>query len=305
MKSVILIHLRSPSFILFLSADLLAMLSPELKRLHDQLLEIIAGYGRVAVAYSGGVDSVVVAKAAQLACGEKAVAVTAVSPSLASGELEEAQQIAQLIGIRHEILHTEEFENPDYLKNAPDRCYFCKTELYTQMGEWKSRFDIDEILNGANLDDRGDYRPGMQAASEHAVKSPLMEAGFRKSDVRELARFWDLPVWDKPATPCLSSRIAYGVSVTKERLERVDRAERFLRETLGVRELRVRHEANDLARIELPVDEIAKLIQNETRQTISEYLHSLGFKYVTFDLDGFRSGSLNAVVPLQLSLEKS
>ncbi len=266
----------------------------------DALLGVLRGYGRVAIAFSAGVDSTVVAMAAQLACGGRAVAVTAISPSLATGEKEEAESLARQIGIRHVILETREVENPNYLKNAPDRCYFCKTELYTQLENRLEELEADVVVNGANLDDRGDYRPGMQAAGEHAVRSPLIEAGFTKADVRELARFWNLPIWDKPATPCLSSRIAYGVSVTPERLRRVDEAEQFLRSECSLREFRVRHEANDLARIEVPAGELARLVDSEIRRKISMRLHELGFMYVALDLDGFRSGSMNAVVPLQI-----
>lgn len=268
----------------------------EMKR--DALLAVLRGLGRVAVAFSGGVDSAVVAKAAQLACGDHAVAVTAVSQSLASGEREEAEKLAALIGIRHRIIATREFENADYLKNAPDRCYFCKTELYTRLEDLLPQGEFDVIVNGANLDDRGDYRPGMQAAREHTVRSPLIEAGLTKADVRALAALWSLPVWDKPATPCLSSRIAYGLSVTPERVRRVDEAEQFLRSEFGLREFRVRHEANDLARIEVPAARIAKLIEPAARDAISARLHALGFKYVTVDLDGFRSGSMNSVLPM-------
>jgi uncharacterized protein len=270
----------------------------------DQLLGTLRACCRVAVAYSGGVDSAVVAKAAQLACGGNAVAITAVSASLASGEREAAEALAAQIGIRHRVIVTDEFANPDYLKNAPDRCYFCKTELYTQLERLLSEKhddlpEFDVIVNGANLDDRGDYRPGMQAAREHAVRSPLIEAGLTKADVRELAAHWDLPVWDKPATPCLSSRIAYGLAVTPERVERVDRAEEFLRKEFGLREFRVRHEAADLARIEVPLDALPRLVAEPARKAIAEKLHSLGFKYVSLDLDGFRSGSMNAVVSLE------
>lgn len=270
----------------------------------DQLLDILRGCGRVAVAYSGGVDSALVAKAAQLACGANAVAITAVSASLASGEREAAAALAAQIGIRHQIIETEEFDNPDYLKNAPDRCYFCKTELYTRLERLLSEPhadlpEFDVVVNGANLDDRGDYRPGMQAAREHAVRSPLIEAGLTKADVRQLAAHWELPVWDKPATPCLSSRIAYGLAVTPERVERVDRAEEFLRTEFGLREFRVRHEAGDLARIEVSIDALPRLFSDPARKMIVEKLHSLGFKYVSLDLDGFRSGSMNAVVPLE------
>lgn len=268
----------------------------EIKR--DRLLSTLRVYGRVAVAFSGGIDSTVVAKAAQLACCERAVAVTAVSLSLASGEREEAEQLAKLIGIRHQIIETQEFNNPDYLQNAPNRCYFCKTELYTRLEELVPELGVDVIVNGANLDDRGDYRPGMTAAREHRVRSPLIEAELTKADVRALAQHWNLPTWDKPATPCLSSRIAYGVEVTPERVARVDAAEVFLRD-YGLREFRVRHEAHDLARIEIPVSEISRFLDAEFRNAVSAKLHTLGFKYVTLDLDGFRSGSMNAVVPVE------
>jgi len=264
----------------------------------DRLLALLAAAGRVGVAFSGGVDSAVVAKAAVLACGQNATAFTAVSQSLATGEREAAIELARQIGIPHRIVETSEFENANYLKNAPDRCYFCKTELYTQLEKIAPALGVETIVNGANLDDRGDYRPGMQAASQHHIGSPLIEAGLTKSDVRALARAWGLSVWDKPATPCLSSRIAYGLEVTPERVERVDQAERFLRETLQLNELRVRHEANDLARIEIPADEIARLADPTLRRQICEKLHQLGFKYVTLDLDGFRSGSMNAGLPL-------
>lgn len=280
-----------------------------LEQKRDRLLAILRSCGRVAVAFSGGVDSAVVAKAAQVACGEKAVAVTAVSASLASGEREAAEKLAAQIGIRHRIIETKEFDNPDYLKNAPNRCYFCKTELYTQLerllvpvGEtlgFDSGLQFDVLVNGANLDDRGDYRPGMQAAREHAVRSPLIEAALTKADVRQLAAHWELPVWDKPATPCLSSRIAYGLAVTPERVHRVDEAEQFLRQEFGLREFRVRHEAGDLARIEVPLSELERLIAPASREAITKRLRQLGFKFVTLDLDGFRSGSMNAVVPIE------
>lgn len=264
----------------------------------ERLLEALRACGRVAVAFSGGVDSAVVAQAARSACGENAVAVTAVSSSLASGEREQAESLARRIGIRHVVVETEEFSNPDYLRNASDRCYFCKTELYSTIESLAPQWGVDVVVNGANLDDQGDYRPGMEAAREHRVRSPLIEAGLSKADVRALARAWNLPVWDKPASPCLSSRIAYGLEVTPERVARVDQAERYLREEFGLREFRVRHEPNDLARIEAPPDELMRLVAAEGRERICERLHALGFKYVTVDLDGFRSGSMNEVLPL-------
>lgn len=268
----------------------------------DALLTLLAGYGRVAVAFSGGVDSAVVARAAKEACGKNAVAVTAISLSLASGELEEAQEVAALIGIRHVVLKTREFENESYLANPANRCYFCKTELYSRLASRLSELDADVICNGANVDDVGDYRPGMTAATEHSVRSPLIEAELTKSDVRELAKFWSLPCWDKPAMPCLSSRIAYGVAVTPERVRRIDAAESFLRREFGLRELRVRCEANDLARIEVALEEVTPLLDRTTFERISREFRSLGFRCVTLDLEGFRSGNLNALVPLETRL---
>ncbi len=272
-------------------------LAPALLVKRDCLLAILADYGRVAVAFSAGVDSTVVAKAARLACGDKAIAVTAVSLSLATGEKEEAERLATLIGIRHQVIETQEFQSDAYLRNDPNRCYFCKTELYTQLERLIPKLNVDVIVNGANTDDQGDYRPGMTAADEHSVRSPLIEAEINKSEVRQLANHWQLPIWDKPATPCLSSRIAYGVAVTAERVQRVDQAESFLRGEFGLREFRVRHEANDLARIEVPVSEISRIA--ESNHMIIQRFRELGFKYVTLDLEGFRSGSMNAVVPLE------
>jgi len=262
-----------------------------------RLLDILRGYGRVAVAFSAGVDSTVVAKAAQIACGDDAVAVTASSPSLATGELEAAKNLARQIGIRHIVIETREFQSDSYTQNAVDRCFHCKTELYDQIDHLIPDLDVDVVANGANTDDRGDYRPGMQAASDHSVRSPLIEAQLNKADVRDLAQLWGLPIWDKPASPCLSSRIAYGVEVTRERVERVDQAEMFLKQQFDIRELRVRHEANDLARIEVPITEIQRLAENA--ETITAKFSELGFKYITLDLKGFRSGSMNAVIPIE------
>lgn len=274
----------------------------------DNLCRILQGYGRVAVALSGGVDSAVVAKAAALACGENAIAVTAVSPSLATGELEVARQLARAVGLRHETIHTNEFRVAGYQRNAGDRCYYCKTELYEQIEELLPKLDVDVICNGANVDDQGDHRPGMKAAAEHAVRSPLIEAGCTKSDVRTLAQLWSLEVWDKPAMPCLSSRIAYGVEVTPERVRRIDQAEQFLCKTFSLREFRVRLEAHDLARIEVPEEFLETLVQTENRQQIIKAFREIGFQYVTIDLEGFRSGSLNAsldIVELQIAKQHS
>jgi len=268
----------------------------------EKLVELLRSYGSCAVAFSGGVDSAVVAKAAQIALGEKSVAVTGTSSSLASGELEAARALAALIGIRHQLIETQEFDNPAYVRNSADRCYHCKTELYTQLERRAEELGVAVIANGANVDDLGDYRPGMQAAGEHEIRSPLAECGLNKTDVRQLAADWQLPVWDKPATPCLSSRVAYGEEVTAERLAMIDAAERFLREQ-GLSLLRVRYHNGDVARLELPASEVARFAQSPLREQVVERLKSLGFKYVTLDLEGFRTGSMNDVLPVsQLKL---
>lgn len=272
--------------------------STELRGKAERLIELIRGYGTCAVAFSGGIDSTLVAKAAQLALGSKAVAVTGTSASLAEGELDEARSLAQLIGIRHEVLPTLELASPDYARNAPDRCYHCKTELYTQLDGLAERLGVAVVMNGANVDDLGDYRPGMNAAREHRVASPLAECGFTKADVRALAAHWQLPTWDKPASPCLSSRIAYGEEVTPERLAMIDRAEQLLR-GYGLGNVRVRYHKGDLARIEVPAEALAKLCSDDVRARLLQELPRLGFKFVTLDLAGFRSGSLNTLVSIQ------
>src|SRR5437764_6177564 len=232
----------------------------------DALLTALQQVGSCAVAFSGGVDSAVVAKAAVLALGNAAVAVTGTSASLAEGELEAAEQLARTIGIRHLVIATDELSQPDYLKNAPDRCYHCKTELYAQLEALLPKLGVKAIVNGANADDLGDYRPGMQAAAEHRIHSPLADCGIRKAEVRELAASWGLPVWDKPATPCLSSRIAYGEEVTPERLAKIDRDEQFLRRQ-GLANLRVLYHGGDLARIEVPGSELPRLCAPECRES--------------------------------------
>ena len=259
----------------------------------DGLLDTLRDLGRVAVAYSGGVDSAVVAKAAALACGDGAVAVTAVSPSLAAGELETAKNTAAAIGVRHRVVHTAEFADADYVKNAPDRCYFCKSTLYDRLAELAGELGVDAVVNGANVDDRGDHRPGMRAAAERGVRSPLLELGFTKADVRDLARHWHVPVWDKPASPCLASRIAYGTAVTPDRVRRVDAAEAWLRERFGLRTLRVRCLPDDSARVEVPHPALPRLIDDHV--AVAGHLRGLGFTAVAVDLEGFRSGSLNVV----------
>lgn len=272
-------------------------MTPDLQDCHDRLLAALGGMGRVAVAFSGGVDSTVVAKAAALALGEDAVAVTADSPSVARSELAEAEALAKQIGIRHVVVRTAEFDSPAYAANDGTRCYHCKSELYARIESLLPDLGVNAICSGANLDDAGDYRPGLTAAAEHHVRHPLQEAGFTKQDVRDLAKFWDLPVWDKPASPCLSSRLAPGLAVTPERTGRVERAEAFLR-TLGLRTCRVRYHEGDLARIEVPSDAVSRLAEDGVRDDVVRHLQDLGFRFVTLDLQGFRSGSMNDLIPL-------
>ena len=273
-------------------------LMPEMLAKNERLLAVLREMRRVAVAFSGGVDSAVVAKAAHLALGDDAVAVTADSPSVARAELADARRIAAEIGIRHVVVGTNEFADADYVRNDGARCYFCKSELYTRIEAMLPELGDPVVCSGANQDDMGDYRPGLTAAAEHRVRHPLQEAGFTKADVRALAKDWSLDIWDKPAAPCLSSRLAPGVMVTPERTGRVEAAERLLRE-LGIRECRVRLHEGELARIEVPVAELPQLADSAVRESLAARFRELGFRYVTLDLEGFRSGSLNQLVSLE------
>jgi pyridinium-3,5-biscarboxylic acid mononucleotide sulfurtransferase len=274
------------------------MLQSELAAKRDRLLEILRGLGRVAVAFSGGIDSTVVANAAYLALKDNAVAVTADSPSVPRAEIDEARRLAEQIGIRHLVVTTEEFADPNYIRNDGSRCYYCKSELYGRIETLLDDLEADVICSGANLDDQGDYRPGLKAAAEHQVRHPLQEAGFTKADVRALALHWGLPTWDKPASPCLSSRLAPGVEVTRERTGRVEAAEEYLH-ALGYRECRVRLHEGELARVEVPADDLQRLLDPEVQAGLVRRLKELGFRYVTLDLEGFRSGNLNSMVSLE------
>jgi len=273
-------------------------LPAEIAAKRDSLLELLRSFASCAVAFSGGLDSTVLAKAAQLALGKSAVAVTGTSESLARGELDECRRLARLIGIRHEVVHTEEVSNPEYQKNTSDRCYHCKTELFTRVEQIAERMDVAVVVDGSNRDDHGEHRPGLQAAKDRRVRSPLAECGFTKPELRALAEHWGLPTWDKPATPCLSSRIAYGEAVTPQRLAMIDRAERFLRGH-GFQPLRVRYHRGDTARVEVSPDALARFLDPQFRREVVDQLKQLGFKYVSLDLEGFRSGSMNAVLPAE------
>jgi uncharacterized protein len=224
--------------------------------------------------------------------GDKAIAVTAVSASLAAADRAEAEEIARQIGVRHILIETEETANPDYLANTPNRCFFCKTETYAKLAEYAHANSYAAIVDGTNADDLGDYRPGRQAARDHHVRSPLLEAGFSKADIRALAKAYGLPNWDKPAAACLSSRIPYGTVITIPMLSQVERAETMLR-SLGIRQLRVRHH-DQVARIEAEAGDFATLLAH--RDEVVTALKAVGYNYVTLDLAGFRSGSMNEAI---------
>jgi uncharacterized protein len=263
----------------------------DLKSKEKRLGKELARLPSLVVAYSGGVDSAYLAYAAHQALGDKMLAVTALSASYSERDRQEAAEVVARFKLPHEFIETDELANPAYRANNPDRCYFCKDELFDRLDELVERRGFAAVAYGVNLDDQGDWRPGQRAAREHQVLAPLLDAGLTKADIRELSRRAELPVWNRPASACLSSRIAYGIEVTPERLAVIERGEAALRE-LGFRQFRVRHH-DKLVRIEIAPEELPRALAPEMARKFVEIFRPLGFNFVTLDLEGYRSGSLN------------
>jgi uncharacterized protein len=265
-----------------------------LDRKAERLREILAGPGRLIVAYSGGIDSAFLAWMAQQVIGERMVAVIADSASLARTQFEDALAFARERGIPIEVVATQELDNPDYARNDGMRCFHCKDELFTVLERFRGERGFEAIAYGVNADDTGDFRPGQEAARRHHVLAPLLEAGLNKAEIRELARRAELRVWDKPASACLSSRVEYGRAVTPETLSVIERGEDALR-ALGFRQVRVRHHG-EIVRIEIAREELPRALTAEMAREFTGVFKRLGFKFVTLDLEGFRSGSMNQLL---------
>jgi len=269
-------------------------MNTELAQKQERLFSILQDMKQVIVAFSGGTDSAYLAWAAHQVLGAGALAVTADSASLPESHKRDAEDFVRRFGLRHEYLATFEFENPDYLRNNPDRCFHCKDELFTRLGQIVRERGIPHVVYGVNVDDTRDFRPGQQAARLHEVKAPLLDAGLTKLEIRELSRQAGLPTWDRPASACLSSRIPYGTAVTKENVKIVENGEEALK-ALGFRQFRVRfHEQT--VRIEIAPEELERALNLEMARKLTAIFKGLGFQYVTLDLEGYRQGSLNEVL---------
>ncbi|WP_031495740.1 ATP-dependent sacrificial sulfur transferase LarE [Bryobacter aggregatus] len=266
----------------------------------QHLVALLRDMKRVLIAYSGGTDSAYLAWAAKIALGEEAVAITADSPSIPESHKRDAVAFAQAHGIRHEMIPTSEFENPDYVANNPDRCFHCKDELFRVMDQIATQRGFEHIVYGVNVDDLGDYRPGQSAAKLHQVKSPLVDAGMSKAEIRELSRLAGLETWDRPAAACLSSRIPYGTAVTPERIQVIEQGEEQVK-ALGFRQFRVRYHES-LVRIEISPEELDLALNRSCAEALTKIFKSLGFHYVTLDLEGYRQGSLNAGLSPKMSI---
>jgi uncharacterized protein len=263
---------------------------------YARLVESLKALDGVVVAFSGGVDSTLLARAAVDALGQRALLVTADSETYPAAELDEARRLAEAMGARHRVVRTEELANPEYARNGANRCFFCKEELFARLAPIATGEGIATLVYGANVDDLGDHRPGMKAAAERGVRAPLIEAGLTKDEIREVSRTLGLPTWDKPSFACLSSRFQYGDRITADKLRQVDAAEAFVR-SLGFRQFRVRHH-DRLARLEIALDELPRLWQEGRHAAIVARLRELGYVYVTVDLAGFQSGSANLLLSL-------